>query len=832
MIKRSGKTLPVEAVLGRLDQTLAASGTVVLQAPPGSGKTTRIPPALLDAGWLAGQRILLLEPRRLAATNAASYLAARRGEAVGETVGFTIRHVRRCGPATRLEIMTEGVLTRRLQNQPELQDVGLVIFDEFHERSLQADLALALCRDIQQSLRPDLRLLLMSATLDAASLAQLLGNCPVVIAAGRSFPVTVTHLAEAGRSRVAAATAEGVRHAVRENKGDILVFLPGAAEIRRCRERLQDLSGDLDLHSLSGQLPFAKQEAAILPGPRRRVVLATNVAETSLTIEGIETVVDSGWEKRPRFDAARGMSRLETVRISRASADQRAGRAGRLGPGRCYRLWSSGTDGALLPYAPPEIRQADLMPLAFELAQWGAPDGVGLTWPDPPPAGHLSAARRVLKLLGVLDAKGLPTALGRRMADYPTHPRLARLLAAAVDEGCPELGSALVALLEERDLLAGGERVAAPAQPSDLMVRLEMLRRNTGSGVEQVRRSAAHWRKRLGADGELKLDPVDVSRLLAFAFPDRIGRRRPGEGRRYLLRDGQGAFLGDHSVVRNAEWLVAVDIVGRGGAEGEIRLASSLGQAMIEEMFSDELDWQKEISWDPDLKRVQGRELRRLGAINLQERPAGLTADEIFPVLLDQVRRQGLDLLPWTPAARRLLDRVRFLHDHLADQGWPDWSNQALLETLDAWLGPWLQTAQGGRELAQLNLYQILETHLGWQRRALLDQLAPERLRVPSGARLLINYQADKTPVLAVKLQEMFGLAESPRLADGRVPVQVHLLSPAGRPLAVTSDLHSFWNQTYPEVRREMKGRYPKHPWPEDPWRAEPTRKIRRSNKK
>lgn len=831
-MKRSAERLPVDAVLSQLEQTLAGNNTAVLQAPPGSGKTTRVPPALLDAGWMAGRRILMLEPRRLAATNAADFMAAARGEATGETIGFTIRHTRRCGPATRLEIMTEGVLTRRLQHDPELQGVGLVIFDEFHERSLQADLALALCRDIQQSLRPDLRLLLMSATLDAASLARMLDDCPVVTAAGRTFPVTVTHLAEAERGRIAAAAATAVRHAVRETAGDLLVFLPGVAEIRRCRDHLRDLSGDVDLRPLFGGLPFAEQEAAILPGSRRRVVLATNVAETSLTIEGIEAVVDSGWERRPRFDAARGMNRLETLRISRASAEQRAGRAGRLGPGRCYRLWSLGTDGALLSHAPPEIRQADLMPLAFELALWGAPDGDGLTWPDPPPAGHLAAARRVLKRLGALDAQALPTALGRRMAEYPTHPRLARLLTAAVDDGCPGLGCELVALLEERDLLAGAQQGTEAVRPSDLLVRLEMLRGNAGGRVRQVKQSVAHWRRRLAVTGDARLDPASIGRLLAFAFPDRLARRRPADGRRYLLRDGQGAFLGDHSVVRDAEWLVAVEIAGRGGAEGEIRLASALEQTMVEEMFGDELAWQKEVSWDPDLKRGQGREVRRLGAIALQERPAAVTAEEACALLLDQIRRQGLELLPWTPAACRLLDRVRFLHAHLADQGWPDWSSQALLETLDDWLAPWLQTVQKGRELAQLNLCQILETHLGRQRRKMLDRLAPESLQVPSGASARLNYQAGKTPVLAVKLQEMFGLAESPRLADGRVAVQVHLLSPAGRPLAVTSDLRHFWDHVYPEVRRESKGRYPKHPWPEDPWRAEATRKSRRSKKK
>ncbi|HKL25242.1 MAG TPA: ATP-dependent helicase HrpB [Desulfuromonadales bacterium] len=818
--------LPVEAILPQLDRTLAKSPAVVLQAPPGSGKTTRVPRALLDAAWLSGQRILMLEPRRLAAVNAANYIARSGGEPVGATVGYAIRFARRCGPETRLEIMTEGVLTRRLQNDPELGGVGLVVFDEFHERSLQADLALALCRDIQQGLRPELRLLIMSATLDTAPLARLLDNCPVVTAAGRTFPVAVTHLADAERGRIAAATAAGIRQALRETAGDILAFLPGTAEIRRCQGLLQDLSGDIDLRPLTGQLPFAEQEAAILPGPRRRVVLATNVAETSLTIEGIETVVDSGWERRPLFDAARGMSRLQTLRISRASADQRTGRAGRLGPGRCYRLWSKGTDGAMLPFAPPEIRQADLLPLAFELALWGVPGGTGLAWSDPPPTGHLAAAHRLLVLLDAMDAHGRLTPLAQRMAGYPTHPRLARLLTAAVDEGRPGLGSDLVALLEERDLLTGSDRSAAANQDSDLLLRLDLLRRGTGSRTQQARRTAAFWRKRLGACREPAPEPVTIGRLLALAYPDRIARRRSAGSRRYLLRDGQGALLGENSVVRNAEWLVAVEIVGRKGAEGEIRQASALDPAMIEEMFGSDQVWRREVAWDPDLARPRAREVRRLDAIALQERPTAATADEASAVLLEQVRRQGVAMLPWTPPARRLLARVRFLRRHLPELEWPDWSDQALLDSLENWLAPWLQTAGGQNELAQLDLHQILKNHLGWQRRELLDRLAPDHLQVPSGARIRLDYPADEAPVLAVKLQEMFGLAESPRLAENRVPVRIHLLSPAGRPLAVTSDLYSFWNQVYPEVRREMQGRYPKHPWPEDPWQATATRKA------
>ncbi len=661
--------LPVETILFELDEALAASRTVVLQAPPGSGKTTRIPLALLDASWLNDHRILMLEPRRLAATNAARYMASLRDETVGDTVGYAIRYERKVGARTRLEVMTEGLLIRRMQNDPELAGVGLVIFDEFHERSLQADLALALCRDIQQGLRDDLRILIMSATLDAKPLARLLDNCPIVTTTGRSFPVVIDHLAEADLYKIAEATAEGVRYALKETSGDILTFLPGTGEIHRCCNLLQDLSAKIALRPLYGGLPFADQEAAILPGKQRRVVLATNVAETSLTIEGIETVVDSGWERRPRFDAARGMTRLETVRISRASAEQRAGRAGRLGPGRCFRLWTEGTQGALLPFAPPEIRQADLAPLSFELTQWGVRDVTDLTWLDVPPSGHLAAARTLLVNLGALDENGAQTPLGRKMASFPAHPRLARLLATAIDDGCPGLGSDLVALLAERDLMTRARQTAHITGPSDLLERLEILRRDQSARSGPVRRAAAYWRKRTKAGREQAPDPETVGRLLACAYPDRVGLLRKLGSQRYLLRNGQGATLAPSSVVRDAEWLVAVETVARNVGENEIRLASELSRTTIDELFGHSLGWQREAGWDDSANRVVAREVRRLGAIVMQERPVAVTSNDTLPALLDLVRRQGLEILPWTKEVRQLQARAVFLHQHRAEQG-------------------------------------------------------------------------------------------------------------------------------------------------------------------
>jgi len=822
--------LPVETILPELDRALASSRTAVLQGPPGSGKTTRVPLALLESSWLAERRILMLEPRRLAATNAARYMASLLQEKAGETVGYAIRYERRSGPCTRLEVITEGLLTRRLQNDPELAGIGLVIFDEFHERSLQADLALALCRDVQQGLRDDLHILVMSATLAAEPLARMLGNCPILTATGRSFPVTINHLADADQYGIAEATARGIRQALKETGGDVLAFLPGSGEIHHCRNLLQDLSEKIALRPLYGGLPFADQEAAILPGSQRRVVLATNVAETSLTIEGIETVVDSGWERRPRFDAAHGMTRLETQRISRASAEQRAGRAGRLGPGRCYRLWTEGTHGALLPFAPPEIRQADLTPLVFELAQWGIHDVTHLTWLDLPPTGHVTAADRLLANLGAIDAHGALTTLGRAMAAYPAHPRLARLLVAAIKHDCPGLGSDLVALLSERDLLAGDRQTARATGPSDLLVRLDLLHSDQTSRTGSVRRAATFWRKLTRAGQEPAVDADTVNRLLACAYPDRIGLQRKPGSPRYLLRNGQGVTLAASSTVGDSEWLVAVETASHTGAEDEIRLAGSLSRDTVEELFGADLEWRREAGWDAGSNRVFAREVRRLGAIVLQERPVAVTAEDTLPALLELIRNQGPGILPWTHDSRQLQARASFLHQQLADHGWQDWSDQALINDLE-WLSPWLSAVKNRSDLKRIDLTAALKARLGRHRLLELDRLAPERLRVPSGSRIRLDYSAQGLPVLAVKLQEMFGLADTPRLLSGRIPVMLQLLSPAGRPLAVTSDLKSFWNSVYPDVRKEMKGRYPKHPWPENPWQAEATRKVKKLNR-
>jgi len=814
--------LPVEEVLPELLAALAHHPAAVLQAPPGAGKTTRVPLALLDAPWLAGRSIGMLEPRRLAASNAARYMARPRGAAVGESVGYSIRYERKVSPGTRIEVVTEGILTRRLQADPELSRVGLVIFDEFHERNLHSDLALALCRDVQSGLRDDLRLLVMSATLETGPVARLLGDCPQIRSAGRAHPVEVRYLAQEPSGRLEDYVPPAVRRALSETAGDLLVFLPGAGEIRRCADRLGDLAGEVDLRPLYGDLPFVDQERAILPGPRRRVVLATNIAETSLTIDGVAVVVDAGFERRPHFDAARGLTTLETLRISRASAEQRAGRAGRLGPGICFRLWSEGTQGALLPFTPPEIRTADLAPLALELARWGIVDSAQLAWLDPPQPGLLAGARSLLRLLGALDPAGRLTPLGGQMTELPAHPRLARLLVASRAWGLSGLGADLVALLSERDPAGTGS--SDRASSSDLLDRLEQLQHR---GHPAALRAAGYFRRQLGVGGtRAAADAGSVGRLLALAYPDRIGRERePGSGR-YLLSGGFGARLSPRSAVKQAEWLVAVEVSGKPGGEGEIRHASRLAREDLEELFGADLAWRREVDWDDRAGRVTVSEVRRLGALLLQERPAQATAEDLLPALLALIRRRGLELLSWSEPVRQLRARAALVGAQRS--GWPDLSEEALLDTLESWLAPQLVGVASLAGLRRVDLLPALQNLLGWQRLGELERLAPERLPVPSGAKIRLDYAAEEGPVLACKLQELFGLAETPRVASGTVPVLIQLLSPAGRPLAVTRDLRSFWDSVYPEVRKEMKGRYPKHPWPDDPWQAEATRRTKK----
>lgn len=837
--------LPIDDVLPQFLDALSTAPAVVLQAPPGAGKTTRIPLALLDAPFLAGKKIVMLEPRRLAAVNAARWMAASLREEAGRTVGYAIRFERKVSAATRIEVVTEGILARRLQNDPLLSDVGVVIFDEFHERSLNTDLSLALCRDVQKGLREDLKLVVMSATLECGPIAELLGNAPVIASTGKSHPVAIRYLPREIEGDVAAAASRTVLALLRETEGDVLVFLPGAGEIRRCQRLLEEAPGvsrELLVRPLYGDLPFAAQEEAILPGARRKVVLATNIAETSLTIEGVRVVVDGGLSRELRFDPATGLNRLVTVRVSAASAAQRAGRAGRLASGVCYRLWTEHTQRTLLPFAPPEIRTADLTPLALELAQWGVRDAGALDWLDPPPSGAMAEGRRLLQRLGALDRQGLVTPHGAAMAALPTHPRLAHMLLAGKQRGNGALASDLAALLAERDICRGD---VAPRQtsPSDLLDRVEMLdawRAEGGRGIaagggdpaacRTVDRAARDFCRLLGVKGEGKKHGAEeVGLLLSLAFPDRVARQREPGSDRYLLANGRGGRLSPRSAVRNQPLLVAVAMDGGERGDGLIHQASAVTLETVRREFGGEFVRQRRVAWDAGEGRVVAREEECLGALVIASRPISPDTEEVRAALIEGVRSgPGLAALNWTPQAVQFRFRVALLARLLPDEEWPDLSDDALLESLPGWLGPSLTKARSLADLGAIDLLPPLRGLLTWEQARRLDAEAPTHITVPSGSRIAVRYEEDALPVLAVKLQELFGLAETPAIARGRVPVLLHLLSPAGRPIQVTSDLRNFWNTIYPEVKKELKGRYPKHPWPDDPWNAVPTRHTKR----
>ncbi len=836
-----GKPLPVDELLPDLRRALKENDCAVLQAEPGAGKTTRVPLALLDEAWLDGRRILMLEPRRLAASNAARYMAGCLGEQVGGTVGYSIRFERRVSHRTRIEVVTEGILARRLQSDPYLEGVGLVIFDEFHERNLDSDLALALCRDVQLGLRDDLKLLVMSATLDGEPIARLLGDAPLLSSGGRSFPVSVRYLDKPPVGSIAEVTAAAVLRAWTTTEGDLLVFLPGVGDIRRCLELLAEHSAmnEALLCPLYADLPFADQERALMPATQRKVVLATNIAETSLTIEGVRVVIDSGYMRQPRFDSGSGLQYLQTVRISAANAVQRAGRAGRLGPGECRRLWTEGEQGGLLPFAPPEIRSADLAPLALELARWGITDVEQLAWLDRPPTAAMSQGRQLLKLLGALDETGRITPYGEGMAALPAHPRLAALLLTAKGSKQLPLACDLAALLSERDPLRLQKR-AVHRSDCDLLERFEVLaawrdRRKAAASFDAgacraIDRTARYWRKHFDLSGDsAKVAPTveELGPLLAAAYPDRIGRLRQGGDGRYLLSGGQGAKLSHRSGVGGGEFLVAVNMSGGRNGDGQIHSACTLQREDLEALFADRLAWRRQVRWDRERERVVASEVRLLGALPLTERPVTASAEEMLPALFEGLRLLGLETLGWSRNSRNLQQRVQCVAAAFPEQEWPDFSDLSLLATLESWLAPFASGFRSRGDLARFDPLPALTACLSWPQQRLLDEGVPTHLPVPSGRKVPLEYQTEGPPILAVKLQELFGQADTPCLAAGRVPVLIHLLSPAGRTLAVTQDLASFWNSVYPEVKKEMAGRYPKHPWPDDPWQAPATRSVK-----
>ena len=817
--------LPIDPALPAVREALL-HGPAVLLAPPGSGKTTRVPLALLDERWLRGGRIVMLEPRRLAARAAARWMAHLQGEAVGGTVGYRIRRDTRVGPGTRIEVVTEGVLARLLSADPGLDGVGLVIFDEFHERSLHGDLGLALTLHARSLLRPDLRILVMSATLDGAPVARLLGGAPVVAAEGRAFPVETRYAPPRRDARLDAVAAGAVRDALAEETGDILVFLPGATEIRRTAERLEEAPPGpaVRVRPLYGDLAPEAQEAAIAPSApgERKVVLATSIAETSLTIEGVRVVIDAGFARVPRFSPRTGMARLETVRVSRAAADQRRGRAGRTGPGVCVRLWAEAATVELRPFDTPEILEADLAPLALELADAGVRDPGELAWLDPPPAAALAQARELLGELGALDAAGRITPHGRAMARLALHPRLAHMLLRARALGLGGLGCELAALLGERDVFRGVNERA------DVTLRLEALRRGdaraSAGALRRARAEAGILRRRLGVNTEPEEpEPRAAGLLLALAYPDRVGQRRPGAPGRFLLRNGLGAYVAPDDPLGVEAFVAAAELDGR-SRESRIFLAAPLARADLERELGAQVVREEAVAWDEAIDGIVARRRERLGAIVLAYAPLrDPDPDAVHAAVLGRLARDGATALPWSDAALGLRSRLHFLHR--LDPRWPDVSDEALTASLGDWLGPSLAGIRRRTDLGRIDLAPLLLARLSGEQRRALERLAPAHFVVPSGSRIPIDYGNPDGPVLAVRLQEVFGLAETPRVNG--VPVTLHLLSPARRPVQVTRDLASFWRTTYFEVRKDLKGRYPRHYWPDDPLEAEPTRRVR-----
>ncbi|MCS3469824.1 ATP-dependent helicase HrpB [Pseudomonas sp. JUb42] len=838
-------SLPIDAVLPQLRDALATRHEAVLEAPPGAGKTTRVPLALLHEPWLAGQKILMLEPRRLAARAAAERLASELGEKVGETVGYRIRLESRVGPNTRIEVVTEGILTRRLQDDPALEGVGLLIFDEFHERSLDADLALALSLNGRELLRDDqpLKILLMSATLEGERLSTLLDDAPVIRSEGRMYPVSM----QWGRpfqpgEFIEPRVVQTVLDALNDQTGSLLVFLPGQAEIRRVNQQLAEALGEgsnVMLCPLHGELDLNAQRAAIEPAPvgKRKVVLATNIAETSLTIDGVRVVIDAGLARVPRFDPGSGMTRLDTQRISRASATQRAGRAGRLEPGVCYRLWSEGQHEQLAAYGAAEILQADLAGLALQLARWGVAPGQ-LIWLDIPPAAAYAQAQDLLGRLGALSGKpGAERKLtphGQAMAELPAHPRIAHLLLRGQALGLGSLACDVAALLGERDILRGAG--------ADLHSRLNLLSgseragRGGQGGVQRAKQLARQYRSYLrGAANEAVSDPDHprwLGALLALAYPDRVAQQRREGGAEYRLANGRAALFGEVDALMKEPWLVVADLGSRQGQREErIYLAAEFDPLLFESVLAEQVVILDQLDWDEREGVLRAERQRRVGELILSREPLpGLDDAARGQALLGLVRRKGLELLPWTPELRQWQARVGLLRQldlhKQASSEWPDVRDAALLDSLESWLLPYIGKVSRLSHFGNLDLSSILHNLLPWPLPQRLEEQAPHHISVPSGSSIRLDY-SEHPPILAVRLQELFGLADTPCIAGGRQIVKLHLLSPARRPVQVTQDLASFWRTTYAEVKKDLKGRYPKHYWPDDPLVAEATARIK-----
>jgi ATP-dependent helicase HrpB len=822
--------LPIDPALPELRSALRAGGAAVLVAPPGAGKTTRVPLVLAAEPWAQGKKLLVLEPRRLAARAAAARMAATLGEAVGASVGYRVRFGAKISAATRIEVVTEGVFTRLVLDDPSLAGVAAVLFDEFHERSLDGDLGLALGRDVQQGLRADLKLVVMSATLDGARVGTLLGDAPVIESVGRAFPVETRYLGRDAGAPIERQVADAIARAVRAEAGSLLVFLPGAAEIRRTEALLRERIGDpsIDIVPLYGALDADVQDRAIAPAPpgRRKVVLATSIAETSLTIEGVRVVIDCGLARVPRYEPEVGLTRLETVRVSRAAADQRRGRAGRTEPGVCHRLWDEPQTAALEPANRPEILAADLSGLVLDLAHWGVADPAQLAFLDSPPAPALAQAKALLGELHAIDRAGRITEEGKRLRELPLPPRLARMVVDAAAVGAAELAAEIAILLTERGL--GGNDV-------DLGHRLDALRRDRSRRANEARAMGRRWAQIATANSSpLAMEhreparageELSVGTLLALAYPDRVAKNR-GAGGAFLLANGRGANVDAASALARAPFLAVAEITGT-AAQGRIVLAAPLTLAQIEAQFADRIESRDEITFDAASASLRARRLRRLGAIALAEQPLTVVADDATARMLAQgVVGLGIERLPWTKPLRQWRDRVMFLRR--AEGGeWPDLSDAALAAAAVDWLAPALTGKTALGELASDDFAQALHGLLPWTLRRRLDAEAPTHFTAPSGSAVPIDYEAQEGPKLAIRVQELFGLDRHPTIAAGRVPLVVELLSPAHRPVQVTRDLPGFWRGSYAAVKAEMKGRYPRHPWPDDPLAAAATRRAK-----
>lgn len=811
--------LPIIEIIPEIKKKLEQHNTVILQAPPGAGKSTVLPLQLLDETWLKGKKIVMLEPRRLAARAVANRMSSLLNEHVGTTVGYRVRFDNKISKQTRIEVLTEGILTRMLQQDNTLEDIGLVIFDEFHERSLHADLALALCREMQMVLREDLRILIMSATLDGEKLSSLLGNAPILTSAGRQYPIELFYIPPENDIPLPSQMAKAIRKALAAQEGDILAFLPGAGEIQRTQDLLENELSNISIHPLFGDLPQQKQQEAILPHPqgKRKVVLATSIAETSLTIEGIKIVIDSGYCRSPRFDPKTGLSRLDTIRVTQDMATQRAGRAGRMAPGVCYRLWHEATHQHLLPHRNPEIMEADLAPTLIELAQWGIRDIQQLSWLSPPPNAAVMQATSLLEDLGAIDSKKI-TERGKEILRLPTHPRIAHLLLEGKRFGLIALATDIAAVLEERDPL---QKEAG----ANLTLRIEALRKWRNKEyvsadkniLERIERLASQWRKlfSISQDNTAPIDQV-VGKLVAAAYPERLAKKRE-QNHRYRLANGKIVKLNEHDPLSHEPYL-AVAHLDPGTTEGKIYLAAPIGLNDILHLATERTI----INWDAQNGILVARNEKRIGDIILESKPIKvIPEDERVKILCEVVRKEGFSIFNQTEQLLEWKARIMCLSIWRADEEWPDLSERHLLNTLEEWLSPYITSIKKREDFLKLDLHHILSGLLSYQQTQQLENIAPAKIKVPSGSSISLSYNADGTsPILAVRLQEMFGLLDTPTVNEGKIKVILHLLSPGYKPVQVTQDLKSFWKNTYPEVRKELRIRYKRHHWPEDPWTA------------